>query len=175
MQIRDRNSSQEARQLLKKHFGDPYKIASAYLSRISNWPSVKPNDGTGLQELSIVLEQARNAMSSMAYMNDLNTANVLRQLWEKLPRHLRSKWTERVSKIRNASEQMASFMIFASSCLNKLIWLQIQSILKKQLRDQRKRCKILQTRRSKIQERQRFKLWNNYVKTRWKHEKPSFP
>lgn len=42
----------------------------------------------------------------------MNTANVLRQLWEKLPRHLRSKWTERVSKLRNASEWMASFNDF---------------------------------------------------------------
>ena len=112
LQRKDENSYQEATRLLKKHFGDPYKIASAYLSKISNWPSVKPNDGTGLQEFSIVVEQARNAMSSMAHMNDLNTANVLRQLWEKLPRHLRSKWTERVSKIRNASEWMASFNDF---------------------------------------------------------------
>ena len=112
LQMKDGDSYQEARRLLKKHFGDPYKIASAYLSKILNWPSMKPNDGTGLQEFSIVLEQARNAMSSMAYMNDLNTANVLRQLWEKLPRHLRSKWTERVSKIRNASEWMASFNDF---------------------------------------------------------------
>jgi len=70
---------------------------------------VKPNDGSALQEFSIVLEQARNAMTGMAYMNDLNTANVLPQLWEKLPRHLRSKWTERVSKIRSAMEHMADF------------------------------------------------------------------
>ena len=51
-------------------------------------------------------------MVGMAYMNDLNTANVLRQLWEKLPRHLRSKWTERVSKIRNTKERMADFSDF---------------------------------------------------------------
>ena len=110
--MKDRNSYQEARRLPRKHFGDPYEIASAYLSKISNWPSVKPNDGTGLQEFSIVLEQARNAMSSMAYGNDLNTANVICQLWEVLPRHLGSKWTERVSKIRNASDRMASFNDF---------------------------------------------------------------
>ena len=46
-------------------------------------------------------------------MNDFNTANVLRQLWEKLPRYLRSKWTERVTRlIRNASERRASFNDF---------------------------------------------------------------
>ena len=103
----DQYTNGKAKELIKgclqRKDGDPYKIASAYLSKISNWPSVKPNDGTGLQEFSIVLEQARNAMSSMAYMNDLNTSNVLR---------LRSKWTERVSKIRNASEGMASFNDF---------------------------------------------------------------
>ena len=112
LQMKSGDSYREARRLLKKHFGDPYKIASAYISKISNWPSVKPNDGSGLQEFSIVLEQARNAMTGMAYMNDLNTANVLRQLWEKLPRHLRSKWTERVSKIRSTKERMANFSDF---------------------------------------------------------------
>ena len=40
----------------------------------------------------------------MADKNFLNTANVLRHL----PRHLRSKQTERVSKIKNASEPMAT-------------------------------------------------------------------
>ena len=112
LQMKSEDSYPEARRLLKKHFGDPYKIASAYISKLSDWPSVKPNDGSGLQEFSIVLEQARNAMVGMAYMNDLNTANVLRRLWEKLPRYLRSKWTERVSKIRNAKERMADFSDF---------------------------------------------------------------
>ena len=46
VQMKDGDSYQEARRLLKKYFGDPYKIACAYLSKISNWPSVKPNDGT---------------------------------------------------------------------------------------------------------------------------------
>ena len=66
---------------------------SAYLAKLSSCPAVKPNDGTGLQEFCIVLEQARNAMTDMQYMNDLNMANVIRQLWEKLPQYLRSKWT----------------------------------------------------------------------------------
>ena len=97
---------------MKKHFGDPYKIASAYIAKLSSWPVVKRNDGTGLQEFSIVLEQARNAMTSMQYINDLNAAKVMRQLWETLPRYLRSKWTERVSRTRNIKGQTASFNDF---------------------------------------------------------------
>ena len=45
-------------------------------------------------------------------MNDLNTANAMRQLWEKLPLYLRSKWTERVSRIRSVKGQTASFNDF---------------------------------------------------------------
>lgn len=112
LQMKGEDSYKEARRLLKKHFGDPYKIASAYIAKLSSWPAVKPNDGTGLQEFSIVLEQARNAMTGMQYMNDLNTANVMRQLWERLPRYLRSKWTERVSRIRSVKGQTASFNDF---------------------------------------------------------------
>ena len=112
--MKGEDSYKEARRLLKKHFGDPYKIASAYIAKLSSWPAVKPNDGTGLQEFSIVLEQARNAMTGMQYMNDLNTANVMRQLWEKLPLYLRSKWTERVSRIRSVKGQTASFNEFCS-------------------------------------------------------------
>ena len=46
-------------------------------------------------------------------MNDLNAANVLRQLWETLPRNIRSKWTMRVSKIRSINQQVASFNDFS--------------------------------------------------------------
>ena len=64
-QMKSGDSYKEARQLLKKHFGDPYKIASAYIAKLLNWPAIRPNDGTGLQEFSTALEQERNAMTGM--------------------------------------------------------------------------------------------------------------
>ena len=39
-------------------------------------------------------------MKSMAHIEDLNTAHVLGQLWEKLPKYLRSKWTERGTHLK---------------------------------------------------------------------------
>ena len=103
----------KTRRLFKKHFGDLYKIASAFIAKLTSWPAVRPNDGTALQEFSIALEQPRNAMLGMQYRNDLNTANVLCQLWEKLPWYLHSKWTEKVSKIRSTKQQIASFNNFS--------------------------------------------------------------
>ena len=113
LQMTSGDSYKEARRLLQKYFGDPYKIASAKIATLSNWPAVRPNDGTGLHEFSIALEQARNAIIGMQYINDLNAANVLPQLWEKLPRYLRSKWTERVNKIRSTNQQVPSFNDFS--------------------------------------------------------------
>ena len=89
-----------------------YKVASAYITRLTSWPAVKPNNGTGLQEFSFALEDARNAMTGMQLTSDLNTANVLRQLWEKLARYLRSKWTERFSKIRGNRGEAENFNNF---------------------------------------------------------------
>ena len=68
-----------------------YKVASGYITKPSSWPTVKPNNGRGLQGCSIALEQAKNAITGMHYMNDLSTANVLRQIGEKLLRYLGSK------------------------------------------------------------------------------------
>ena len=112
VQRKSENSYYEAKSLLKKHFGDPFKIANAYTSKLCNWPSIKPNDGTALHDFAISMEQAKCAMKGMPHMNDLNTAHVLRQLWEKLPRYLRSKWTERNNKTKVLKGRMAHFEEF---------------------------------------------------------------
>ena len=91
---------------LKDFFRNTYKVASAYITRLSSWSSVEPNDGTGLKEFFIAPERARNVLTGMQYVNDLDTANFLRQMWE---RYLRSKWTERVSKNRSNKGQAANF------------------------------------------------------------------
>ena len=90
-QRKSKSSFQEAKLLLKKQYGDSFKIANAYVIKLSSWPSIKQNDGAKLPEFAIMLERARTAMTGMEYINDLNTAHVLRLLWEKLPRYLRSK------------------------------------------------------------------------------------
>ena len=81
-------SYEEAKRLLKRQFGDPFKIANAHIPKLSSWPPIRPNDGLALQDFSIALDQAKSVMKGMSHMDDLNTAHVLRQLWEKLPKYL---------------------------------------------------------------------------------------
>jgi len=112
IQSKSEESYFEAKALLKKHYGDPFKIANAHTTKLCHWPSIKPNDGMALHDFAMAMEQAKCAMKGMSHMNDLNTAHVLRQLWEKLPRYLRSKWTETNNKTKAVKGRMANFEEF---------------------------------------------------------------
>lgn len=45
----------EAKRLLKKYFGDDYKIATAHIDKALSWPSVKPEYAEDLQAYSVCL------------------------------------------------------------------------------------------------------------------------
>ena len=107
LQRKSEGSYKEAKGLLKRQFGDPFKIANAHITKLSSWQPIRANDGSALQNFSIALDQAKSAMKGMSHMDDLNTAHVLRQLWEKLPRHLQSKWTERNNRTKSAKGRIA--------------------------------------------------------------------
>ena len=113
LQRKMEGSYEEAKRLLKRQFGDPFKIANAHITKLSSWPPIRPNDGLALQDFSIALDQAKCAMKGMSHMDDLNTAHVLRQLWEKLPKYLRTKWTERNNRTKSAKGRIADFEEFS--------------------------------------------------------------
>ena len=77
------------------------------------WPPIRANDCSALLNFSIALDQAKSAMKGMSPMHDLNTAPVLQQLWEKLPMHLQSKWTERNNKTKSVKGRIADFEEFS--------------------------------------------------------------
>lgn len=73
-QSKTESSYLEARTLLRKHFGDSFKIANAYVTKLSSWTPIKPNEREKFQEFAILLEQARTAMTGIDYIGDSNTA-----------------------------------------------------------------------------------------------------
>jgi len=73
-------SYKEAKGLLKRLFGEPFKIANAHITKLSSWQPIRANDGSALQNFSIALDQSKSGMKGMTHMDDLNTAYVLRQL-----------------------------------------------------------------------------------------------
>ena len=77
LQRKSEGSYKEAKGLLKRQFGDPFKIANAHINKLSLWQPIRANDGPALKHFSIALEQVKSAMKGMSHMDDLNTAHVL--------------------------------------------------------------------------------------------------
>ena len=50
----------EARKLLPKRYGQPYRIASACVERVTNGPAIKSEDGAALQSFSLLLTSCKN-------------------------------------------------------------------------------------------------------------------
>ena len=96
---------------------------------LTKWPSMKARDGQRLQGFAIYcigsLEQAKNATTGLPYMDDLNTAQVLRQLWEKLPLYLRSTQSRNAtfsefSKFITEQAELATDPVFSEEFSKRL-------------------------------------------------------
>lgn len=99
----------EARRLLKKEYGDPYKISMAYLHKILNWSPIKSDEGKALKSFSLFLVKCRTAMKSISHLCVLDHAPNMQAVVSKLPFHLQTKWRDLVAKIRRDNAKTANF------------------------------------------------------------------
>ena len=93
----------EARHLLHMDYGDPFKVATAYIEKANNWPNLKADDGQGLRTLSHFLTKCTNAMQNITHMNVLNHPTNMQTIVLKLPLYLQNKWRDTVGRLRNRS------------------------------------------------------------------------
>ena len=99
----------EARRLLQKEYGDPYKISTAYLNKIIHWPPVRYDDNQALKRLSIFLTKCNIAMRSISYMRVLDHAPNMQSVVSKLPANLQAKWRDQVLKKKRREDGVACF------------------------------------------------------------------
>ena len=99
----------EARRLLEKEYGDPYKISVAYTNQLSKWPPVKYDDAAALKRLSLFLVKCKNAMKTVSYMDVLNHTPHMQAIVQKLPTYLQGKWREEVLNIKMKQQRSAKF------------------------------------------------------------------
>ena len=93
----------EARHLLHMEYGDPFKVATAYIQKANNWPNLKADDSQGLRTLSHFLTKCTNAMQNITHMNVLNHPTNMQTIVLKLPLYLQNKWRDTVGRLRNRS------------------------------------------------------------------------
>ena len=118
----------EARRLLDKEYGDPYKVSNAFIPRLSNWPVIKYDDDPSLKRFSLFLTKCNNAMKAITHMTVLNRPPNMQSVVQKLPNNLQTKWRETVVKCRIKDgriagfEDLSKFVEFAVNAANDPIY-----------------------------------------------------
>ena len=96
---------QTARKLLEERFGHPFRIASQYVTKLTEGPPLKPSDRIGLLAFADQLKDCENALESIGYLDEINSADNLRRIVLRLPFHLRTKFVEVADQIQEAGQR----------------------------------------------------------------------
>ena len=101
----------EARRLLEKEYGDPYKVSNAFLQKLFSWSIIKYDDGPALKRFSFFLTKFKNAMKTNAHMAVVNHLPNMQSVVQKLPANLQTKWREGAVKSRRKDGKIADFRV----------------------------------------------------------------
>ena len=72
-------------------YGQPFKIATAYVDRVINGQPIRAEDGPALQRFSILLTSCTNTLKEIGYLNHLENPESLRKIIDRLPYPLKLK------------------------------------------------------------------------------------
>ncbi len=106
LSMREEEGYREARRLLLERYGQAYKIASAFVERISNGPPIKAEDGLGLQRFSILLTSCSNTLKEIGYLSKLENPDGMRKIIDRLPFSRKAKWREVVDGIMQRDQNV---------------------------------------------------------------------
>ena len=104
----------EARKLLTKCYGQPYRIASACVERVTNGPAIKPEDGAALQSFSVLLTSCKNTLTDIGYLSKIENPDSLKKVVSRLPFNLRQKWRDVADTITERQEREVTISDVAS-------------------------------------------------------------
>lgn len=99
----------KAKALLREHFGNAQKVASAYMERALSWPPIKTEDVKALQDYSLFLRSCSNAMEGVEYLHELDMPANMLTIIRKLPYKFRDKWRTVACELQERRNQRATF------------------------------------------------------------------
>ena len=99
----------EARKILKKRYGESYRIATAYVDRVTKGPALRAEDSKGLQKLSTLLTSCKNTLKSIGYGSKIENPDSLRSVVERLPFDLRKRWRSTADRITENDNREIKF------------------------------------------------------------------
>ena len=95
---------QEARSLLKKRYGQSYRIATAYVNKLTKGPPIKAEDSSTLRRFSILLTSCKNTLKEIGYLNKVENPDTLKMIVDRLPFGLKLKWRDVADRITETEE-----------------------------------------------------------------------
>lgn len=94
--------------LLDKEYGNEFKVATAYLNKLSNWNAIKPEDVSALQDLHLFLLKCNSYLEDSSPGNPIHSPREIMQVIMKLPYKMREKWRLRTYHMIESDENVAS-------------------------------------------------------------------
>ena len=92
--MREDAGYQKARDLLKKRYGQSYRIASAFVDKLAKGSAIKAEDGEALRRFSILLTSCKNTLQDIGYLNKVENPDTMKTIVSRLPYGLRQKWRD---------------------------------------------------------------------------------
>ena len=103
-----RDALQRAKMWLKENFGQPYQITSAFISKLTEGPSMATNNSSELSAFAIDLETCVITLKGIGCVNEINTQYVLRQIINRLPVPIQHKWRAVADNIMHEAKKNIS-------------------------------------------------------------------
>ena len=100
-----------AMDLLEERYGDTDVMASAFIKKALEWPTIRNGDIKSLDEFALFLIECHNGTESIQAGNILEYSENIKRLMSKLPFHLHDRWRNVVMRIK-ASHRSVKFKDF---------------------------------------------------------------
>ena len=94
-----------ARQLLQERCGHPFTIATKCVSKLIDGPPLKPSDRAGLLLFADELTNCQNILEAIGYLQEINSADNLRRIVQRLPLSLRAKFVEVANHLQQEGQR----------------------------------------------------------------------
>lgn len=112
-------SYHSALEILHKRFGRDITIAESLREKLENWPNVKADDHGALRDFADYLQQCHVMSGSIRGLSIIEDPLQIRNLLQKLPKHIASSWGEKVTHHENATGTYPEFCTFVEFLQNK--------------------------------------------------------
>ena len=96
---------QNAKKLLEELFVHPFTVASNFVTKLTEGTPLKPTDRAGLLAFAGQLKNCEHTLRSIEYLEDIDSADNLRRIVQRLPFHLRTKFVEVADRIEQSGQR----------------------------------------------------------------------